>query len=189
VGAATLLVWEFLLTLKYEHNLIWKYPMNYIKWTYLFLRYFALTVQFVNIHIVLNLLTELPFHQEACRLWLLYLIIASSLLLLVVQIILALQVYALYSKDSRISAVFITLFMTEVSLATACAYPTYTTIPFDATCNAAGAPSSAVYYLATVIILLTVIWVTTLAKSHRLQHVPVFQAVLRNGGLIYLVVC
>ncbi|KAF8995849.1 hypothetical protein BDQ17DRAFT_1545040 [Cyathus striatus] len=190
VGAATLLVWEFLSTVQDEYDLIWKKPMNYIKCIYIFTRYFGLGAQILNVYLALNTMNKLPLSEGHCRSWFLFLAISFTLLFLVVQVIAGLRVYALYKKDSRIGAMFVTLFIIEVSLGTTCMYPAYTTIAFDTTCDMTEIPPLLTHCVLFIVLSQSVMVGSMVAKAWVVpRHVPVVHIVLRDGIVVFVLLC
>ncbi|KAF8983951.1 hypothetical protein BDQ17DRAFT_751029 [Cyathus striatus] len=102
LAALVVLLYDHVITFRFEYKYIWKRPQSPVKSMYLFCRYFGLICQTVNAVLVFSKLQKAPVDAMLCRSWFTFLIASCSVLGTIFHIIVALRVYALHLKDHKI---------------------------------------------------------------------------------------
>jgi len=97
IGTASLLVYELIITFDQECELIWRKPnKSFIKWLFLFIRYFALASQ-IGLQVMFD---RVPLHVAVplrhCRVVFLWPMVACQCMLTSVEMVLIHRVQALY---------------------------------------------------------------------------------------------
>ncbi|KAF9003221.1 hypothetical protein BDQ17DRAFT_488917 [Cyathus striatus] len=182
IGAVVILIAQHVFSFHNELRFIWKRPLSYIKWLYIFLRYFSLVFQSFNLYLTLSRFSEPPFSPNTCRMWSLAMQIASTLNLLALDIVLMLRVYALYLKDIRIGVLMLLLFLVGIGLHVGNSFIIYTNAEFGSACNLKKLSPLTFYFISALVIMKTVIWGMTAARTQFLpRNIPVVQLVIYDG--------
>ncbi|KAF9549816.1 hypothetical protein CPC08DRAFT_715391 [Agrocybe pediades] len=100
---SSILLYEHVVTCKNEYRHIWRKRFNVVLGIYLFSRYFALTFQVINTFLVLiGPLSQPVTSDRTCSLWIAFQVASTTSLVMALDIILMLRIYALYLKSTRI---------------------------------------------------------------------------------------
>jgi len=197
-SAATLFlaVYDILLTLGDEIEYIWsKSNTAWIKWNFLFIRYFALGVQFtcrfIQHIIVKRKKFGLRYHSFSFRIWFIFQVVIISGLMIAVEAVLMARVYALYNRSRWVKYTFLALVGVEIA---ATVVGIAWTIPHDFTDDflLLRIPGSIIYFSIAAavsqmtIIILTLIqyWVASRAGWSRN---PIFSLMLRDGTGVFVI--
>ncbi|KAF8888043.1 hypothetical protein BD779DRAFT_1525263 [Infundibulicybe gibba] len=106
VASLTFLIYDMVSTLDNEVEFIWKRPnSSWIKWQFLFTRYFTLASQICNCSINFTIVSS-SLDLGLLRGWYTSQAVVSDIIVTAVEILLMLQLYALYNKSRKLAAVF-----------------------------------------------------------------------------------
>ncbi|KAF8631820.1 hypothetical protein AX15_002188 [Amanita polypyramis BW_CC] len=117
VASFVFTIYDYLLTLADEVEIIWPKPNNsWVKWKFLFLRYFALATQFMNIAMDLRVISrdDVGLRSTVILGLLVAQLVACLLLSIIVESILMTRVYALYNKNVYIAVVCVSSLVVQV---------------------------------------------------------------------------
>ncbi|KAH7919452.1 hypothetical protein BV22DRAFT_1075235 [Leucogyrophana mollusca] len=143
VAALTVLVWESLVTFDDEVNYIWSKPSGaYLKWLYLFARYFGLGVAIADHAIVSTFPPHLPVPYSMCRAFYTWQAIAVQLMMLTFDGVLLIRVHALYEQTLSITAIGIVAIGIEVLAMIVAAILTIPHVPYHVACLVVDTPTS-----------------------------------------------
>ncbi|KAF8900702.1 hypothetical protein CPB84DRAFT_1778704 [Gymnopilus junonius] len=183
------LIWEYVVTWHNEYRYIWGGSMNRVKYIYLFSRYFAIAAQVVNTCLVFFPLSRLPVGRRECEAWLLFMIVSACLLMLAVDIVIMLRVYALYNCSLRIALFLAFLLLGQIAVATTCTALTIPKTPFGPTCDVLKTPLDAAYIMAAAIFSQTVLLILTVRKRKvAFGQSPVVDLVVRDGAWVFALI-
>lgn len=110
-GAALFVqVWEWAITLDDEVEYIWSKPKSsWVKWVFLFLRYFTFVTQFVNRSVDMAVLYDFPLRPSAIKVYYIVGVIVAQLAMAGVESVMMVRVYALYGRSKYVKFSFIFL--------------------------------------------------------------------------------
>ncbi|KAF4563366.1 hypothetical protein EYR36_003809 [Pleurotus pulmonarius] len=110
-GAALFVqVWEWSITLDDEVEYIWSKPKtSWVKWVFLFLRYFTFVAQFVNRSVDMAVLYDFPLRLSAIKVYYIVGVVVAQLAMAGVEIVMMVRVYALYGRSKYVKFSFIFL--------------------------------------------------------------------------------
>ncbi|TDL18499.1 hypothetical protein BD410DRAFT_793204 [Rickenella mellea] len=111
VAACSCLVFDIILTIDQEVEYIWRSKWTLPKCLYLWARYFALFMQVIAIAET----TSLKVTPTICAGWAYFEGITGQLLIMGVELLLMLRVWALYKRDKRILYFLIALYVAEIT--------------------------------------------------------------------------
>lgn len=115
LGSLVFLLYEIVITFDDEVNLIWSRPNTcWVKWIFLFIRYFALAAQLANRSIESAIRSNLYLDTELLRHWFSCQVVVATILMLAVELVLMARVYALYKKSMCIGGILLVLLLGEV---------------------------------------------------------------------------
>ncbi|KAJ3503233.1 hypothetical protein NLJ89_g8527 [Agrocybe chaxingu] len=115
IASLAFLVYEICLTFDDEVNVIWSKPnRSWIKWQFLFTRYFALSIQVINRGIDSAVASHMNMVSTDLKNWYMCQVIVGSILMSAVEAVLMARVYALYNKNVWIFFVFVIMILAEI---------------------------------------------------------------------------
>ncbi|PFH47642.1 hypothetical protein AMATHDRAFT_42800 [Amanita thiersii Skay4041] len=117
VASFVFILYDILLTLDDEVEIIWTKPRkSWVKWQFLFMRYFALAIQLSNLAIELriSLFEDYKLRRTALHDWFVAQVVVCFLLSSVVELMLMVRVYALYSRNLMIAGGFALLLLAQL---------------------------------------------------------------------------
>ncbi|KAF8624945.1 hypothetical protein AX17_006971 [Amanita inopinata Kibby_2008] len=117
VASFVFVFYDILLTFDDEVEIIWsKGRKSWIKWQFLFMRYFALAIQLSNLAVELRitLYGDLKLHHHALHHWLIAQVAICFLISSTVEFILMIRVYALYNKNLYVAVGFALLSVAQI---------------------------------------------------------------------------
>ncbi|KAF8888040.1 hypothetical protein BD779DRAFT_474837 [Infundibulicybe gibba] len=113
VASLTFLIYDLILSLDNEVEFIWKKPnSSWIKWQFLFTRYFALASQICNCSIDFAIISS-SLDLRLLRGWYMSQAVVSDIIVTAVEVLLMLQLYVLYNKSTKLVAVFCVIIFAE----------------------------------------------------------------------------
>jgi len=189
LAALVWLIWEYVVTWHNEYRYIWGGSMNRVKYIYLFSRYFAIAAQVVNICLVFFPLSRLPVGRRECEAWLLFLIVSACLLMITVDVVIMLRVYALYNCSLRIALFLTFMLLGQIAVVTTCTPLTVPKAPFGPSCDVLKTPPDVAYFMVTVIASHTALLILTVRKRKvAFGQSPVVDLVVRDGAWVFVLV-
>ncbi|KAJ7579115.1 hypothetical protein C8J56DRAFT_964860 [Mycena floridula] len=103
VGALWILLWDLLLTLDREVDHIWlKPPSTWVKWLFIFARYFPIAVQLCNRCLEYAIFNDYPLSVNAVRIWHATQVLVVLAVTMPGEVVLMCRVYALYGRSRAI---------------------------------------------------------------------------------------
>ncbi|KAF8888042.1 hypothetical protein BD779DRAFT_1672454 [Infundibulicybe gibba] len=115
VASLTFLVYDMILTLDNEIGFIWKKPnSSWIKWQFLFTRYFTLASQICNCSINFTIVSS-SLDLRLLRGWYMSQAVVSDIIVTTVEVLLMLQLYVLYNKSTKLVAAFCIIIFAETA--------------------------------------------------------------------------
>ncbi|KAK0454696.1 hypothetical protein EV421DRAFT_436257 [Armillaria borealis] len=114
-SAIAFLIWELLITFDREVDFIWKPRNSWIKWAFLFARYFPLLAGLCGrvIDSIVLYRQPIPIPLNALRIWYICQVLILHLMMLGAEIVMMARVYALYNRNRYIGGVFLLLLFGE----------------------------------------------------------------------------
>ncbi|KAJ3566636.1 hypothetical protein NP233_g6873 [Leucocoprinus birnbaumii] len=187
-------LWDFLLTLQDEVDLIWSIPsrLSLIKSLFLFCRYLNLGVQLCDIVVARLIGTGVPVSHFKCRAWLLWQAVVTQMMLNVVDLILAIRTFAFYDRDRRVGWVLATALLARIGMSTFGAVVVIPSQTFDEECNMTASTATVPIFAIIEITVQTLIIGLTFSKQFlAIQHTwirsSITSLVYRDGMIILLV--
>jgi len=164
VAALAFLVWDILITTDEEVKLIWPRSWSYTKAVYFFIRYVPVMVEISILLIGTELTPPLHFTSHDCYIWQIYQGVAISLILLAVDTILILRVYALYQGNMVTRCVVTFFFLIEIAGMVAGLAMALPKISYDNICLVISAPRTLIIYAGVAILFQTILFLLTMYK-------------------------
>jgi len=186
VAALAFLAWDILITFGDEVRLIWPRSWNYMKVAYLFVRYVPLMVQITILLIGSELTPHFHFTSHDCYIWQIYQGAAASAIVIVVDTILILRLFALYHDNTLIQRVVFLFFALEVIGMVVGLALSLPGITYDKVCLVVGAPWELIIYGGASILFQTVLFGLTAWKFFTAMRAgwgstPIITLLMRDG--------
>ncbi|TFK32903.1 hypothetical protein BDQ12DRAFT_716164 [Crucibulum laeve] len=193
-AALSVLICEYIANFKDEYTYFWSKGIRApgsIKWLYLFSRYFPLFAHAVNLGFSTTSLSQLPVDREICQTWFYALMGGSYALLVALDIVLMMRVYALYLQDKRVAVMFAVLLVLEGAVGIVYGSRSINTMPFNEICEGTSSPTELISFLCCVTLTQTAIWTMTLSKRRVVpgQPHPLVRLLLRDGTWAWAIIC
>ncbi|KAF9008214.1 hypothetical protein BDQ17DRAFT_1407022 [Cyathus striatus] len=194
LAALVVLTLEWASAFPHELEWIWTRPITAVKCIYIYARYVGLVAQIVNYFYLFELFSTVPVPEHACRTWYTVLMSTGTSLLLAIDFILMLRVYALYNRSSTIASVMGTLGICQIILEILCIVHSMPHIPFDPICNSTSIPKETYYFVALEGLLQVVIWTMMFRRrvvlgSRNVGRIPLVELLVRDGTCVAIVIC
>lgn len=191
-SAVSFLLYDSAITLDNEIKYIWSKPKSaWIKWQYLFIRYFAISAQIINRIVQFNLLRTPHLNLTSLRNWFISQVIVGNLLMTAVEFVLVVRVYALYDRARWLLYAFICLFLAE---AATIIIGIRNTIPnqFNANLLLLSVPKSFAYFGIAAAVSQCTIVLLTLFKYFKAvrggwSEIPIMVLVIRDGTAAFTI--
>ncbi|KAG8221179.1 hypothetical protein J3R82DRAFT_2741 [Butyriboletus roseoflavus] len=183
------MVWEWFISLDHEVTFIW--PMAntaYVKWLYIFAKYFALVVQTGVASVQLFYFTIHSMSTENCRIYRALEMTAVTFLMLCFDVVLLLRIYALYGRHAW-SCVFATLaVLIELLTTIASMIAAIPTMTYDSACIMVGIPKSIIVFVAGTFASQTVLLWLAYRKRDRVvrPRASIACVTIRDGLLVFV---
>ncbi|KAF9256378.1 hypothetical protein L218DRAFT_216911 [Marasmius fiardii PR-910] len=186
VAALAFLVYDVLITIDEEVNLIWPRPWSFLKVIYVFVRYIPVLVQISIIFVGTELPVALNYTPRDCFIWMTYQAAALITIVATVDLILILRVFALYHDNRLVKYIVGALYL--VYLAGMCAGLVLGVpkIKYNSLCVVIDAANIMALYLGSAMFFQTVLFLLTTAKFISAVragwgNVPILRVVMRDG--------
>ncbi|KAF8871175.1 hypothetical protein BD779DRAFT_1791659 [Infundibulicybe gibba] len=108
-AAATLVVFDHILTIQQEVTLIWRNPWNVTSLLYIWNRYYTLIVLAIDMSIVLRVIDS----NEVCSKYQVFEAVSGTVLVITIDVILAFRVWILYEKSRKLLLLLIGCLLVE----------------------------------------------------------------------------
>ncbi|THU95671.1 hypothetical protein K435DRAFT_778915 [Dendrothele bispora CBS 962.96] len=140
-------LWDTLITFDDEVEFIWPKPTSsWIKWVFLFARYFSLATHICSRAIELSITYNRPLNENTVRIWFSLQGVVALIVFMGAELVMMARVYALYNQNKRVAFGFIILLLFELLgtiLGTALNFPGR---PFDTSSVITETPRSFMYF-------------------------------------------
>ncbi|KAF9268938.1 hypothetical protein L218DRAFT_541106 [Marasmius fiardii PR-910] len=117
LSASCFLLWDICITLDQEVEYIWSKPSrSWIKWAFLFARYFSLFTQISHRLIEFRVTYHPSFvlaHKSVLRVWFGIQVLLVFMIMIGAEIVMMARVYAIYNKNKHVGIGFIFLLLAE----------------------------------------------------------------------------
>ncbi|KAF8997485.1 hypothetical protein BDQ17DRAFT_854383 [Cyathus striatus] len=181
--ALVVLLYDHIITFKFEYKHVWKTSLTPVKVVYIFSRYFGLTCQTLNAALLFTKLHHAPITLTLCRFWFTFVLVSANVLATLMHSIIMLRVYALHHKDKKVGTILALLQMTAICLCIRSWISTYRENVYDDSCVLRRIPPCMLQFGIFVITGQTIIISLTLAKRKvKTQYVAIVRRVVRDGG-------
>ncbi|KAI0032022.1 hypothetical protein K488DRAFT_19590, partial [Vararia minispora EC-137] len=193
-AATAFLVWDVLITLDDEVELIWSRPNAFrTKWLFLFVRWFAVFLQLSLIFVGTDVAASLHYPARACTIWYVYQEAATQALIAAVEIVLMIRVQALYLRSRCVTYTLYALFAAENVGMIVALVRVVPGVEFDSACVVTRSPFGLVYFAAAFGAFETILFGLTLAKFvsalyHGWGDTPVLALLVRDGTWAFFLV-
>ncbi|KAF8161151.1 hypothetical protein B0H34DRAFT_368412 [Crassisporium funariophilum] len=184
------LIWEWLITFDDEVSLIWsKENSSWLKWTFLFSRYFILAVQLCSRCLEVLIMSEHTLNHTALRIWYVSQVMVAALAVSALETVLVARVYALYNQRRWIGRLLLSMLVLEIVLALigmGLNIPKNDTfVPLLITTHL---PASFAYFGITALVVQCIILAFTALKYRHspLKTVPLVRLMMRDGTFAFL---
>jgi len=112
VAAFMFLLWDHCISFSEEVELVWRSKWSLVKVLFLIIRYLAFIVQLVNL--VIDAMPQLVHPSvSSCMGWIKWQLVSGQILIICVDVLLVLRVYAFYGRSKVLLTVLIVLFLCE----------------------------------------------------------------------------
>ncbi|KAK7472800.1 hypothetical protein VKT23_000908 [Stygiomarasmius scandens] len=140
-------LWDILITFDDEVEHIWPKPASsWIKWAFLFTRYFSLAVHICSRAVELSITYGRPLGENAVRIWFSLQSLVALAIFMGAEIVMMARVYALYDRDKRTGLVCLVLLFAELLGTTLGIVLNFPPRPFDINTVITETPRSFIYF-------------------------------------------
>ncbi|KAF7315592.1 hypothetical protein MIND_00074600 [Mycena indigotica] len=184
------LIWETLITFGDEVRYIWPKPNNaWIKYAYLFLRYFPLAVHICNRIVSELVFQEIDLGYSALRGWYAVQVLMAHLAMSGVELVMMARVYALYNNSRLIGRGFACLWLIETAVVIIGLVVTLPGLHFEQEFFVTKAPHSFAYLAISTLVSQAVIFALTFAKylQGEWEGTSLIHLLVRDGTLVYII--
>ncbi|KAF8893818.1 hypothetical protein BD779DRAFT_953011 [Infundibulicybe gibba] len=180
-------LWEWLITLDDEVEFIWSKPSGaWIKWAFIFARYFPLAVQMCGICISIAILHHSPMSTFALRGWYVSQVLVAAAAVTCVEVVMMARVYALYNRRRWIGLLLASLLLIETTIIL---IGVLITLPrnFCPGDLAAQIPASFIYFgISAIISQLTILGLSLFRYTRgQWSRAPVVSLMMRDGSFSF----
>jgi len=193
VASLAFLVYDICITFDDEVNTIWSKPnYSWIKWQFLFTRYFALAAQIANRTIENAISTRILLVTDALKNWYMCQVIIGCVLMTAVEVVLMARVYALYKQNVRIRMLFTVMILGEITTVVIGIVMNRPGNNFRASNLLLTSPNSYTYFGISAIVSQVTILVLTLLKykvavKGGWDKVPIMLVMVRDGTVAFFI--
>ncbi|TFK36453.1 hypothetical protein BDQ12DRAFT_667865 [Crucibulum laeve] len=157
LGALVIIIWDMLLLFNDEYIHIWSAPSFALKWIYIFARYFTLLFQSISYYIITHTLSQPPISWSTA---------ITLIMTAVIEGVLMLRVYALYSQDAAAGWLLIAVFLMQRVISVVLTVCGREDAQFDEICRAKSKDSGILIFGGGVLVTQVVIWTMTFNKRN-----------------------
>jgi len=193
VASLAFLIYEICITFDDEVNTIWCKPNNsWIKWQFLFTRYFALAAQITGWSIESAIESNKLMSKNSLRNWYMCQVIIGSILMTAVEIILMARVFALYKKSFWIALLFAVLILGELTAVIIGIVLNKPGANFTPSTVLLSSPNSYTYFgVGAIVSQVTILGLTLLKYKVAVKHgwgkIPIMMLMVRDGTAAFFI--
>lgn len=194
LSSFTVQLWDIVITLRSEIEFIWPKPWNsFFKWLYLSLRYFSLATQIFH-QFAVPYFNSGKASRSSCFAWYVYSALVAQFQTTAVEIILAVQVYALFNRSRRIAIVLGSLMTLEYIILAIVITGYFHRIPSIPHCILSKPPYQIIYPTIVAVALQSTLLGLALIKHILARRAgwgraPLVSLLIRDGMTTYFVLC
>ncbi|PPQ74106.1 hypothetical protein CVT24_012935 [Panaeolus cyanescens] len=179
VAALVLLCLDHLATLKFEWKSVWRGPFGIVNNLYLVSRYTAIISLIIHNILIHTHLAKPPVSPKACRIWISSLLVSSNTILLALDSVLFLRIYALYQKRKWVFFILIPIFGQIIASIPSFIHINAEKNGMDGMCNIDGSISNSIAVCCTILVTHIIIWLATFVQRNiALGHAAVVRLVV-----------
>ncbi|KAI0777777.1 hypothetical protein BD413DRAFT_188667 [Trametes elegans] len=181
-AAIAFLVWDMLISFDREVEYIWRGPNGWVKWTFLLVRHVPYLLQGTVLTLVA--LVGHTWRSSQCRAWIAYQLISIEVLVVVVEVLLIVRVYAMYNRNRAVLILVLSLFVGEIVAMCTILALSIPKISYTAGCLITSAPRIFPTYWTISLAFETTLFALTLLKF----FTTVVASQLRKQSILYILV-
>ncbi|PPQ98796.1 hypothetical protein CVT24_003354 [Panaeolus cyanescens] len=186
VAALAFLLWDILITMEDEVNLIWPRTLSYTKVVYFLIRYIPVFVHISILFVGTELTPYFNFTPYDCYIWQIFQGVAVVTIVTLVDTILILRIHALYHGNNVMRIIVFICFGLEIIGMTIGLIISLPKITYDHICLTLSFPHSIILYGASSIAFQTFLFIITLYKFIQAARsgwgdVPLIVLLVRDG--------
>ncbi|KAF8973206.1 hypothetical protein BDZ97DRAFT_1780116 [Flammula alnicola] len=188
-AALAILLWEWAITLESEVDLIWtKSNRSWLKWMFLFARYFVILIQIVSRSLEIAINSEYELNVSLLRVWYTSQVMIAALTVSALEVVLMTRVYALYNQPRRLGILLVTFLIADIVIATIGLLLNLPGHDFVPTMIVTHLPASFAYFGISSVTLQCIVLIFTFVKYGRssLKTVPLVRLMMRDGTLAFV---
>ncbi|KAF9546319.1 hypothetical protein CPC08DRAFT_797151 [Agrocybe pediades] len=191
IAALVILLYEHCITLKDEVKYIWGRKFNPVLGTYILSKYLGMIAQSINVYkVVWPMATPGGPSQKDCMSWFASGIAAGIILLVALDFILMLRIYALYRKTTSITVFLSILFVGMLISDVVCGWKSIYEVSYNPVCDPKRVHPTVVHFgiaLWTVHAILLIL--TGLKYNLVVMGIPIAKLVARDGVWVVGGIC
>ncbi|KAI0697144.1 hypothetical protein BC835DRAFT_1339264 [Cytidiella melzeri] len=182
-GALAWMTWDALIHLDIEVERIWQRPRSWVKALYFSVRYLPIFHQLAVTTALSGIFTWSP---TACKGWVYYQLIFVQVVTALVEVILVLRLYVLYSRNRVVLAALVLAYTAEISMMAVVLGMTLPKLRFGDTCLLKGSPGIFMAFWLSSLVFETFLFVLTLIKflqsvAHNIGKHSILFIFVRDG--------
>lgn len=164
--------------------------MGPVKRIYLFSRYYGICWHIIDSAAMLGPLASICIQPLICAIWHGSKLLTCLCLLVALEVVLSLRLYALYCKNRNIGIFLLIMLSTGVAVMVTCYVRTMRFVHFDDACLVRKTPYEYAYFSAFCLMRHSLLWMLTIHKRNmgrlgRLNRAPIVNLMLRDGAWIF----
>ncbi|KAI0646399.1 hypothetical protein C8Q79DRAFT_667524 [Trametes meyenii] len=191
-AATAFLVWDTLINLDREVEYIWSGPNSWVKWTFLLIRHIPYLIQ--GSVLTLVALSGHVWQPRQCRAWIIYQLVAIEALIIAVEVVLIVRIYAMYSRNRAVLLLVLTLFCAEIGAMCTVLAISIPKITFTTQCLITSTPALFPTYWTISLAFETSLFTLTLIKfmnnvvRTQLSRQSILFVLMRDGTWAYAII-
>ncbi|KAF8893906.1 hypothetical protein BD779DRAFT_1504068 [Infundibulicybe gibba] len=182
---------EWLVSLPAELSLIWRlYPTTLIKRLYIFSRYYGLASLIGNTAMTWHIHSLVTPPAPICRSWHVFQFLTLQGLLLSLELVLVLRVFALYNRERGMGIFLFSALAIDMMGMSTCGFLTIARIDFGGACLPKWTPPQVMYYSVLELCFQSLLFTLTIYKQTarpqlRWQHSAIGAIVTRDSLAVF----
>ncbi|KAI0674409.1 hypothetical protein C8Q78DRAFT_1151252 [Trametes maxima] len=191
-AATAFLVWDALINLDQEVEYIWSGPNSWVKWTFLLIRHIPYLIQ--GSVLTLVALSGHVWQPRECRAWIIYQLVAIEALIIAVEVVLIVRIYAMYSRNRVVLSLVLVLFCAEIGAMCTILAISIPQITFTTQCLITSTPTLFPTYWTISLAFETSLFTLTLVKfmnnmvRTQLRQQSILFVLMRDGTWAYAII-
>ncbi|OCH87363.1 hypothetical protein OBBRIDRAFT_796292 [Obba rivulosa] len=190
VAATAFIVWDTIIHLADEIEYIWQGRHLWTKWCYIFVRHVPYLVQGTILYLTDTVSAGRTFSHAQCRDWIVYEFASVESIIVAVEVVLVVRVYAMYNGSKTIMILMVLRFLLEVSGMVTILIVTVPRMTFADTCDITSMPRVFACYWLFSLSFETLLFALTLVKflrsaAYHVHRKSLFAVLLRDGVWAY----